>query len=106
MYQLYFSPAARRYVLDLVSVYSRGFTDRVLAAFANIEEEADAVGDAYYDTKMNEPASDDNGPDKGEIADDAEDFSQRIYGDLAFVKREVTGLAIAGLFHLWERLIK
>lgn len=106
MCQLYFSPAARRYVLDLVSAYSRGFTDRVLAAFAHIEEEADARGDTYYDKKTNEPAWDDSGPDEGEIADDAEDRSQRRYDVLAFVKHEVTGLAIAGIFHLWERLVK
>jgi hypothetical protein len=31
-----------------------------LEAFVNIEEEADAAGDAYYDKKMNESAWDDS----------------------------------------------
>jgi hypothetical protein len=29
-----------------------------------------------------------------------------VYADLEFVCQQVTGLAIAGLYHLWERLVK
>jgi hypothetical protein len=29
-----------------------------------------------------------------------------VYRDLKFVREQVTGLAIAGIYHLWERLLK
>lgn len=103
---LYFNPSTRRHALSLVTAYSQGFTSRVMAAFDNIEEEAEAAAEAYYEEKTNEPAWDDSGLDPSEIAEDAEALSERIYSDLEFVKGQVTGLAISGLYHLWERLLK
>jgi hypothetical protein len=103
---LYFCPSNRRYALELVSAYSREFTSRVLAAFDNIESEAHAAEEAYYENKMNEPAWDDSGPDASEIAEAAFDYGLSIYSDLEFVTRQIVGLTIAGLYHLWERLLK
>jgi hypothetical protein len=54
---------------------------------------------------MNQEASED-GEDEGAVADDAEEYGHRVYADLEFVRQQVTGLAIAGLYHLWERLVK
>lgn len=106
MVVLYFGPSIRRHALSLVTAYSHGFMIRVLAAFDNIEEEAEAAAEAYYEEKTNEPAWDDSGPDPSEIAEGAESLSERIYSDLEFVKGQVTGLAIGGLYHLWERQLK
>jgi hypothetical protein len=103
---LFFGPDARRYALNLIAVYSHEVTSRVLAAFANIAAEADARSDDYFDNKMDEPAWDDTGPDEAEIAEAADDHGVTFYSDLQFVKHQVTGLAISGLYHLWERVLK
>jgi hypothetical protein len=36
----------------------------------------------------------------------AEGHAESVYSDLEFVRRQITGLAVAGLYHLWERLLK
>ena len=61
-----------------------------MAAFDNIEEEAEAAAEAYYEEKMNDPSCDDSSPDPSEIAEDAEALSERIYSDLEFVNGQVT----------------
>jgi len=71
-----------------------------------MESEAEAASEAYYEKKMDEPALDDSGPDESDIAEAAEDHGISVYADLEFVNRQVTGLAIAGLYHLWERMLK
>jgi len=111
MTELYFCPYNRRYALDMITAYSAGFSKRVLTAFSNIEAEAEAASEAYFNERINEPVGYD-GPDL-----DWEDYSERVYegaqghaecvySDLEFVRRQVTGLAVAGLYHLWERLLK
>jgi hypothetical protein len=50
--------------------------------------------------------SDGEGPGADEIADDAHEHGFAVYEDLEFVSLQVIGLAIAGLYHLWERLTK
>ncbi len=97
----------QHYALDLVRAYSSGFADRVLPGFHDIEAEADAASEAYFDSRMNQVASYD-GPweDEGAVAEDAEEHGFSLYTDLEFVRQQVTGLAIAGLYHLWERLLK
>jgi hypothetical protein len=97
----------QQYALDLVRAYSSGFADRVLPGFQDIEAEADAACEAYFESRMNQVASED-GPwgDEGAVAEDAEEHGLRVYTDLEFVRQQVTGLAIAGLYHLWERLVK
>ena len=95
----------QQYALDLVRAYSSGFADRVLPGFQDIEAEADAACAAYFESRMNQEASED-GEDEGAVADDVEEYGHRVYADLEFVRQQVTGLAIAGLYHLWERLVK
>lgn len=108
MHDLYFHPGFRHSALCSVSTYSRIVARRVLAMFDddNIEEEARATAEAFFVNKMDELADDDNGPDEGEIADDAEELEQSIYDDLRFTGDQVLMLSIAGIYHLWERLVK
>jgi hypothetical protein len=97
----------QQYALDLVRAYSSGFADRVLPGFQDIEAEADAASEAYFDSRMNQMASEDEyWEDEGAVAEHAQEHGLSVYTDLEFVRQQVTGLAIAGLYHLWERLVK
>ena len=92
MVSLYFAKPNRRYTLELIDTYAKEVTKRVLPVFDHIEKEADdAANQCWCDT------GDDSTPyERG--------FS--VYSDLKFVRDQVTGLAIAGIYHLWERLLK
>jgi hypothetical protein len=79
---VYFEPYTRRHALSLVAAYSRGFTSRVLAAFDNMESEAEAASEAYFEKKMDEPAWDDSESDESDIAEAAEDHGISVYADL------------------------
>jgi len=97
----------QQYALNLVRAYSSGFADRVLPGFRDIEAEADAASGAYFDSRMNQVVSEDEPwVDEGAVAEDAQEHGFSVYTDLEFVRQQVTGLAIAGLYHLWERLVK
>jgi hypothetical protein len=97
----------QQYALDLVRVYSSGIADRVSPVFQDIEAEADAASEAYFDSRMNQVASEDESwVDEEAVAEYAQEHGFSVYTDLEFVRRQVTGLAIAGLYHLWERLVK
>jgi hypothetical protein len=86
---------------------SSGFADRVLPGFQDIEAQADAASEAYFDSRMTQVASEDEPwVDEGAAAEDAQEHGFSVYTDLEFVRQQVTGLAIAGLYHLWERLVK
>src|SRR5712691_1857347 len=104
---LYLSHPNRQYALDLIGAYSDGFARRILRGFATIEPEATAAAEALFNERMNRVCGPD-GPDEdaGSVADDAREHGFSVYSDLEFVRRLVTGLAIAGLYHLWERLLK
>jgi hypothetical protein len=97
----------QQYALDLVRAYSSGFADRVLPGFQDIEAEADAASEAYFDSRVNQVASEDAyWVDEEAVAEYAQEYGLSVYNDLEFVRQQVTGLAIAGLYHLWERLVK
>jgi hypothetical protein len=40
------------------------------------------------------------------LADDAHNYGSEIFEDLEFVRLQIVGLAIAGSYHLWERVTK
>ena len=52
-------PYRQQYALELVRAYSSGFADRVLPGFQDIEAEADAAAEAYFNSGMNQEASED-----------------------------------------------
>jgi len=104
---LLFCQFPKHYALDLVRAYSSGFADRVLPGFQDIEAEADAASEAYFDSRVNQVASEEAyWVDEEAVAEYAQEYGLRVYTDLEFVRQQVTGLAIAGLYHLWERLVK
>jgi hypothetical protein len=112
MTELYFCTYNRSYALDMISAYAAGFSERVFMAFRDIEAEAEAASKAYFNERVNEPAGFD-GPDdidhedyEERVYEAAQDHAECVYSDLDFVRGQVTALAIAGLYHLWERLLK
>jgi hypothetical protein len=69
--------------------------------------EADAASEAYFDSRVNQVASEEAyWVDEEAVAEYAQEYGLSVYTDLEFVRQQVTGLAIAGLYHLWERLVK
>jgi hypothetical protein len=92
MMSLYFAEPNRRYALERIDVYAKEVADRVLPIFDHMEQEADEAANQHY-RKTGNP-------------EDAHQRGISIYIDLNFVRTQVTGLAIAGIFHLWERLLK
>jgi hypothetical protein len=56
MTDLYFCPYKRRYALDMVAAYANGFSKQVLSAFGDIEAEAEAAREAYFNKRIDEPA--------------------------------------------------
>jgi hypothetical protein len=89
-------PPYKSHALKLIAAYSYEVTNPMLAAFDNIEAEAEEASQEYYDQKMDAPAPDDCGPDAADIASAADDYGIDRYNDLTFVTYQVTGLAIAG----------
>jgi hypothetical protein len=89
---IYFAEHRRRYTLDLIDAYTTEVTKRVLPVFDQIEQEADDAAEQAWQETGNEGIAQERG------------FS--LYSDLEFVREQVTGLAVAGTYHLWERLLK
>ena len=106
MIVLQFDSYDKRHALGLIGAYAKAFEERLLASFENIEAEADAAAAAFYERAMSQPSWEGEGPDGSEIADAAIGHGMEVYGDLEFVRQQLIGLATAGLYHLWERLLK
>jgi hypothetical protein len=112
MTKLYFCQYNRRYALGMVGAYSAGLSKRVLPAFNEIEAEADAAVEMYFNERINEPVEYDDPDDfnweyhEERVYEAAKGHAESVYLDLEFVRRQITGLAVAGLYHLWERLLK
>jgi hypothetical protein len=79
--------------------------DKLLPAFSDIESEANAFADWEYKRLSSLPSADDDF-DMDEIAETARDRGIERYEDLAFAEGQLRALAIAGLYHLWERTLK
>src|SRR5207248_1861788 len=106
-----FRPYNRRYTLDMVSAYAAGFSKRVLSAFSDIEAEAEAASEAYFNERISEPvgyhdADFDYDVHEECVYEASQAHGECVYTDLEFVRRQITGLAVSGLYHLWERLLK
>ncbi len=89
---LYFAKPDRRYALELIDVYAREVTRRVLPVFDHIQRKVDDAANQCYDDTGNESAAQERGIS--------------LYSDLKFGRDQATGLAIAGLYRLWERRLK
>jgi hypothetical protein len=86
--------------LRLTDVYVEGFRKRLFPVFDDIDSEATA---AREDFERNAPVYTEEMLWDAHI--DAFEHGWEVYGNLEFVRRQLIDLAIAGLFHLWERLV-
>lgn len=102
---VYFDSYYRGHVLSLHHAYVEGVRFKLLPLFENLEAEAEAFGNAEYERLCSQPGSED-GPDLGDLADSSHDRAISHYQDMVFVKRELTCLSTAGMYHLWERSSK
>jgi hypothetical protein len=117
MTSLYFGACHRRHALDLVAAYAAGLSNRVFTVFNDIEAEADAASEAYFNERINDlvgfgiPLEIDYEDIDYEghaerVQEAARGHAENVYSDLDFVRRQIIALAISGLYHLWERLLK
>ncbi len=86
-------------------MYVKAFAHRLLPIFADIEGEADAAATEHYEATLLQSNSEGLG-DPSTIAEWAQDHGITTYEDLYFVRSQLIGLAVAGLFHLWEKFSK
>ncbi len=102
---LHFCASNRAWAVGQLKAYALGVQSKLMPSFDQIEDEAEAFAQAEYERLGRMPGWE-GGPDLAEIADIANDAALSHYVDLVFVKGQLFGLAIAGLYHLWERLLK
>lgn len=96
---------SRKIALNTTSVYVDAFTERLFPVFNHIDDEATAAANSAWEAAMSSPLSDD-GFDPGDFAEAAQERGLEVYENLAFTRQQLLGLAAAGLYHLWERLLK
>ena len=102
---LQFCSSNRAWALAQHRALAKGIQDKLMPAFSHIESEANAFADREYKRLSSLPSADDDF-DMGEVAETAIDRGIERYGDLAFAEGQLRVLAIAGLYHLWERALK
>jgi hypothetical protein len=102
---LHFCSSNRAWALAQHRALAKGMQDKLLPAFSDIESEANAFADWEYKRLSSLPSADDDF-DMDEIAETARDRGIERYEDLAFAEGQLRALAIAGLYHLWERTLK
>lgn len=102
---LNFCQISRKIALDATGVYVDGFTTRVLPVFDHIDDEATAAANKAWDSAMSSPAHHENF-DPGDFAEAAQGYGLEVYENLQFSRQQLLNLAAAGLYHLWERLLK
>ncbi|MCH8862388.1 MAG: hypothetical protein IID51_07750 [Proteobacteria bacterium] len=102
---LHFCKFNRAYVLGQTQVYVGAFRDRLFPVVGNIEAEAEKATQKAWE-EIGSRQGYEEGPDFGDMAEQAQDIGIQVYEDLDFIRSQLIGLGIAGLFHLWERFLK
>lgn len=106
---LYYCQWTKQAALDSTKVYTDSFSNRLIPTFDNISVEAKKVAEERYQSLMSRPAGYDYSYDSyggGDAAEDAQDAGIQMYENLTFVKKQLIGLSVAGLYHLWERTLR
>lgn len=100
-----FCTSNRALALSQHKAYVEGVTEKLFPPFDNIKDEADKHADDIF-RRFGEIHGWENGPDMADFADDAFEHGLEKYENLMFVKGQLSALATAGLFHLWEKTLK
>ena len=102
---MHFCTSNRASALGQHKVFVQGIEKHVLAVFQNIEQNGEDFTEQEYNRLCSAPGWED-GPDCADIAEHAWDRGFDHFQDLVFVKGQMTLLATAGLYHLWEKTLK
>ncbi len=102
---LYLCHLSRKIAVETTGVYVDGFSTRLLPIFDHIDDEASAAADKAWEAAMSSPASEESS-DPSIYAEAAQEHGLEVYENLQFTRQQLLGLATAGLYHLWERLLK
>jgi len=94
----------RQSIVDMHLAYASGFSDKLFPTLDDINAEADAAANQFWETARDRPY--DESVCAGSIADAAECAGQEVYSNLTFVREQLISLSIAGLYHLFERTLK
>jgi hypothetical protein len=103
--RLNFCSMSRKIALQATGSYVDGFSSRLLPVFDHIEEEARAATEKAWEDAMSSTAFGENF-DPGDLAEAVQEHGLEVYENLHFTRQQLLGLAAAGLYHLWERLLK
>lgn len=90
--------------LQTLQIFRREMLARVIAAFDEIEAEANQIAEEAF-KRFGQTASCDQ-MDMSDAAEHAQEEGAMHYSAVISVRYEVLRLAISGLYHLWERQIK
>lgn len=102
---LHFCSSNRAWALGLHRAFVTGVQEKLFPSFADIDAEATAFADAEYE-RLGQLPGHEYGPDLSEIAAMAREAGIERYSDLVFVQGQLHSLAVAGMYHLWERTLK
>ena len=103
-HQLYMWGPYRAHLLERHDSYVEAMKVRIFPQFADITGEADRYLEDTWQAFMNMPARDDIDP--SDLAESAQEAAVAKYDVLCFLKREIYLGALAGLYHIWERLLR
>ena len=94
-------PEWHAYVGTLISFYIKNVKSRVIGAFDSIGKETDDAVESAY-----QHLSGLGWVERDDAYDAAIEHGMSLYADLDFVRSEVNGLVIVGLYHILERFLK
>jgi hypothetical protein len=104
--KLHFDTWDRDEALRVTELYARNFTNRLLPIFADIEKQATKTSAEFFDRATAVLSHNDAYYDPMDLAEQEQEHELEIFTDLQFVQQQLIGLASAGLYHLWERMLK
>jgi hypothetical protein len=101
--QLYFDDYRRNLCVSLTTVYIDGVRERIIPSFNDYDERAEQARDDYLQELMSSATESTDGES---IYESAFAHGLKNYLDGIFLSHQMIAISSAGLYHLWERLIK
>lgn len=91
----------REVFVEEIRTLGQALKDRILKAFANVEQEAEKLKDEQYRRLLQAPASEDGGPGMDVVAESAEDEAINFYTSMADLKQGIINIFSVALHHLF-----
>jgi hypothetical protein len=90
----------------MVEAYASAVTYKVLPIFDNLEAQRNAADEEFDEWFESQEIGPVDGPDFDNLMEAGSYNTVRLELEFDFVPRQMIGLVVAGLFHLWEKLAK